>query len=221
MQSIYSMYSSKSTFRREEKRRGGFSHSVAPHHFTWTTFGHRTIHSSLPPPSFSHSSTNVSPVRFSPTSPLSPLHLSVLSSITLNPFRSVHTYNKYVETPHDKFKKKEKKSRFKKESLSLKGWQRSILKLQNMLWTSFMGPSGQITYLACTKIPEFKNMEYKMERKKGWRPFISSQSRINRTRIPAAYQQKGQWGSSDPAPSQGCHSTTEETKECVSALVQS
>lgn len=49
--------------------------------------------------------------------------------------------------------------------------------------------------------------------------FYSSQCAINHTHIPAVYQQKGQWGSSDPAPGQGCHSTTEETEECVRALV--
>ena len=46
-----------------------------------------------------------------------------------------------------------------------------------------------------------------------WAPRVEQQPHI-----PAVYQQKGQWGSSDPAPGRGCHSTTEETQEFVSTL---
>lgn len=136
-------------------KRREFSHSVAPHHFTWMKciweLHHPFIPSSLPPLSFCLTRPRM--LLLSGLHP-HPLHLPFIppSQWQVNTRRA--NWHQVINVYSWKGHIKDRKSFFR-------DWQPSIFKLQITLWTGLMGPWGQIAYLACAEISDIRTKQYK------------------------------------------------------------
>ncbi len=159
---------------KKEKRKGWiqpFSGTSSLHVNDFWALYHPFIAS---PPSFSLTHLQMFlPSGFYPHPPSispSPLHPLIHHTQSIQVSSYMQRGNKYMEsklTSDDKLLFLKRSNQERKPFF--RDWQPSIFKLKNMLWTTFMGPLGQIAHMTCAKIPENKNKKYKntkMEREK-------------------------------------------------------